>query len=181
MPEADLDEDAWRARLTTFRREKERALLDAPDSPLADADLDVDALAWFPLDPTFRVVARYQPVQTPAEVTLPSTTGPAREYHRTATFGFTLGGEHHVLTGYQHESQQSLFVPFTDETNGDETPPIGRYLDVDPGDADIGDDVVLEFNLANLPFAAYSERYGSTIPPDENRLTVEVRAGERTP
>jgi len=181
MPEPDLDEAAWRERLESFRREKGAFLVDDPASPLADVDDAPTRLNWFPLDLEYRILARYQPVQDPETVTLESTTGPARKYERVATFGFTISGDHHVLTGYRYEGQESIFVPFTDETNGAETPEVGRYLDVDVGDAEIGDDVALEFNLAQLPFAAYSDEYASTKPPEENHVEAPIRAGERLP
>lgn len=181
MPESDLDVDAWRDRLTSFRHEKEAALLDDPNTPLGDPDTAPDGITFYDLDPSFRVVARYQPVQTTEEVALSSTRGPDRKYERAATFGFTLDDDHHVLTGYRAEGQDTIFVPFTDETTGIETPETGRYLDVDPGDAGVGDNVALEFNLAQLPFAAYSENYASTVPPEDNHVPVAIRAGERQP
>lgn len=181
MHEPDFDADAWRERLTSFRRKKEAALFDDPNTPLGDVATAFDGIAYYDLDPAFRVVARYQPVQTTEEVALPSTRGPDRKYERVATFGFTLDGNHNVLTGYRVEGQDTIFVPFTDETTGDETPETGRYLDVDPGDADVGDDVVLEFNLAQLPFAAYSDDYASTKPPEDNHVPAAIRAGERRP
>lgn len=179
MPEVDFDEDAWRDRMESFRREKEEFLLSNPESPLADIETDFEGLRWFSLDPTYRVIARYQPAQSRETVTLSTTKGPARKYERVATFGFTLAGDHHVLTGYRAEAHETLFVPFTDETNGNETPEAGRYLDVDPGDAEIGDDVIIEFNLAQVPYAAYSDHYASTVPPEENHVSAAIRAGER--
>lgn len=181
MAEPDLDEESWRDRIASFRREKEVFLLSNQESPLSDVPTRFDELAWFPLDLEYRVVARFQPAQSRETETLSSTKGPARKYERVATFGFTIDGDHHVLTGYQVEGEDTLFVPFTDETNGNETPEFGRYLDVDTGDAGTGDDVVLEFNLAQVPYAAYSDEYTSTVPPDENHVSVAIRAGERTP
>lgn len=181
MTETDLDEDAWRDRMESFRREKEAFLLSDPDSPLSDVPTRFDKLEWFSLDLEYRIVARFQPVQSRERETISSTKGPARKYERVATFGFTLDGDHHVLNGYQVEGEDTLFVPFTDETNGNETPEFGRYLDVDPGEAEIGDDVVLEFNLAQVPYAAYSDHYASTVPPEENHVAAAIRAGERTP
>lgn len=180
MPESDFDEVAWRERLEAFRREKATHLLEGANSPIADVTGTFE-LSWFPLDPAYRVVARYQPVETVETVALASTTGPDRSFERRATFGFTLRGGHHVLTGYRAEGQSTLFVPFTDETAGEETPAVGRYLDVDPGEAGMGDDVVLEFNLAQVPFAAYSERYVSVVPPARNHVSAAIRAGEREP
>ena len=72
-----------------------------------------------------------------------------------------------------------LFVPFADPTNGDETYHRGRYLDVDAQDAESGDDVVLDFNLAYNPFCAYADTFSCAPPPEENHLDVPIRAGER--
>lgn len=181
MPEAAFDEDAWRDRLETYRREKAVLLLERPDSPLGTATEEIEALEWYPLDPRFRVVSRFQPVHAVEEVSLSRTKGPDRTYERVATFGFTLSSGNHVLTGYRATGQETTFVPFTDETTGDDTPATGRYLDVDTGEADAGDEVVLEFNLAQLPFAAYSDRFASTLPPEENHVGVEIQAGEKRP
>lgn len=181
MAEPDFDEAAWRERVSAFRREKEDYLLRSADSPLADVDHDVASLSWFPLDPSFRVIARYQPARDPESVALSTTKGPDRPYDRVATFGFTVIGDHHVLTGYRATGTETVFVPFSDGTNGERTPSIGRYLDVDPGDADTGDEVVLDFNLAQVPYAAYTSTYASTLPPDENHVRAPIQAGEREP
>jgi uncharacterized protein (DUF1684 family) len=41
---------------------------------------------------------------------------------------------------------------------------------------------VLDFNLAYNPSCAYGKSgYNCPIPPEENRLPVDIRAGERNP
>jgi hypothetical protein len=45
----------------------------------------------------------------------------------------------------------------------------------------VGDDVIVDFNLAYNPSCALSPFYNCPIPPVENRLTVPIRAGEMTP
>jgi uncharacterized protein (DUF1684 family) len=180
-PEADFDEAAWRDRLTDHRREKDEFFAEHPQSPIPPGDRDdFDGLPYFDLDPEYRVVARFSRAQDPDTVKLDSTQGPPAEYERVAVFGFQLGGDHHTLAAFRVEGEDSLFVPFTDETNGDETYGRGRYLDVAvPEDAETGDDVVVDFNLAYSPFCAYSDTFSCALPPEENRVDAPVRAGER--
>jgi uncharacterized protein (DUF1684 family) len=94
-----------------------------------------------------------------------------------------IDGDTLQLTIYQNidlMNQQGyedyLFIPFNDLTNGMETYGGGRYLDVQQGE---GDTLTLDFNKAYNPYCAYNPKYSCPIPPDENKLDVEIRAGEK--
>ena len=75
-----------------------------------------------------------------------------------------------ITPGYEN----SLFVPFTDLTNGKETYGGGRYMDVEIPE---GDSIVLDFNKAYNPYCAYSTNYSCPIPPKENDLPISINAG----
>ena len=75
------------------------------------------------------------------------------------------------------EYKDYLLIPFTDTTNGKETYGGGRYIDFAIPASEM---VTLDFNLAYNPSCAYSSRYSCPIPPRENRLKAEIRAGEKT-
>lgn len=173
MAEPDLDEVAWRERLRAHRSEKRRFVREELGDPAADR------LDFFALDPSLRVVARLQWVHDPDVVSVEMTRGPDAEYEHVATLGFELDGDHRVLAGYRAPNQDGVFVPFTDATSGDETPGMGRYLELDVADVETGSSVALDFNLAYLPFSALDDEYASPRPPERNRLTAPVHAGER--
>lgn len=180
MPPENFDESAWRDRIREHRVEKDAFLADHPQSPIPEGDREgFGGLDYFDLDPAFRVVARFSTVGTPEAVELAATRGPPVEYDRVAVLGFDLDGDHHTLDAFRVEGEDTLFVPFTDETNGDGTYHRGRYLDVAPENAETGDRVVVDFNLAYNPFCAYSDNYSCALPPESNALPVAVRAGER--
>lgn len=174
MAESDLDVAAWRERLSAHREEKRRYVSEDVGLPESGADL-----AFYDLDPEFRVVARLQWVREQETVQLDATRGPPVEYERVATLGFTLDGDHHTLAAYRAPHQDGLFVPFTDETTGDETPNAGRYVELDVEGVEDGENVALDVNLAYLPFCALDESYASPLPPDRNHVPVALRAGER--
>jgi uncharacterized protein (DUF1684 family) len=176
----DFDETDWRERVREFRAEKDDFFASHDQSPIPPADREgFDGLDFFDPDPAFRVTARYSPVADAEPVELETTQGPPAEYTRAAVLGFDLDGDHHTLTAFHVEGEDTLFVPFTDATNGDETYDRGRYLDVDPEDADDGDPIALDFNLAYNPFCAYSEHFSCALAPNDNHVPVAVEAGER--
>ena len=69
-----------------------------------------------------------------------------------------------------------VFVPFRDQTSAKETYGAGRYLDLNRRE---GNEYVVDFNRAYNPFCAYSPYYSCPLPPGENILQVEIRAGEK--
>jgi uncharacterized protein (DUF1684 family) len=111
---------------------------------------------------------------------IPTSTGGRRAHQRVGKLSFTLRGQLLTLTAFVEVGQQDirrLFVPFADLTNGTETYPGGRYLELDRTATGIYD---LDFNRAYHPFCYYNPKYDCPYPPRENRLPLPVRAGERT-
>jgi uncharacterized protein (DUF1684 family) len=78
----------------------------------------------------------------------------------------------------QKEYKKYLFIPFRDLTSGKESYGGGRYIDTE---IPAGETLILDFNRAYNPYCAYSHRYSCPIPPEENTLKVEIRAGEKVP
>ena len=98
---------------------------------------------------------------------------------RIGTLRFTLHGKELTLTAFVDASGsdlKQLFVPFGDLTNGNETYPGGRYLDLERTATGIYD---LDFNRAFNPFCVFNAKYDCPLPPRENRLPAPIRAGER--
>jgi len=69
-----------------------------------------------------------------------------------------------------------LFIPFKDETNGKGTYEGGRYIDAE---ILLGYKMILDFNMAYSPSCAYNEKFVCVLPPRENMLGIEIRAGEK--
>lgn len=77
-----------------------------------------------------------------------------------------------------HGGQDSLFVIFYDETSADETYGGGRYMYVDISDRS---QIKVDFNKAYSPPCAFTNFATCLLPPDENRLPIAIRAGEKDP
>jgi uncharacterized protein (DUF1684 family) len=93
------------------------------------------------------------------------------------TLDFELAGTAQQLVAFGG-NDTGLKVLFTDATSGVTTYPAARILTVT---APEGGSVALDFNrAANLP-CAFTDYATCPVAPAENRLTVAVEAGEKTP
>src|SRR5205823_5576220 len=110
--------------------------------------------------------------------------GNRRRAHRLGRLRFELAGSQAELVALRlvepGVDESAVSILFRDGTTGRETYPVGRYLDPKPMPGR-GDLYVLDFNRAYNPTCAFSPHYNCPIPPLENRLLVEIRAGELDP
>ena len=137
---------------------------------------------WFDPDPAYRVEARLVEDAPPREEMILSTRGNKRRALRLGQLAFTLQGDALRLTALRllepGQGEASVSIFFRDRTTGNESYPVGRYVDAEPLG---GDQYRLDFNRAYNPACAFSPLYNCPIPPRENLLPVAVRAGERDP
>jgi uncharacterized protein len=174
--------DDARRQIEAFRKQKDKFFKDHPDSPLLAEDKETfDGCSYYPVDSNYRVVATLVPDTNPGIFRVQTTTGDFKEYTRIGRLEFTLNGDKHSLTAFMPPADEPMhgnriFVPFRDKTSGKETYGAGRYLDLNKK---AGSEYVLDFNRAYNPFCAYSPYYSCPLPPGENNLPVEVRAGEK--
>ena len=165
------------AALLEYRAAKDDFFKNSPQSPVPpDARASFAGLAYYEPSPDHEFTVPVQATE-PEPVTIGTTTGEERVYHRIATATVTIEGAEVTLALYS-TGHPGLFLPFRDATSGEETYCAGRYLDIEPN----GDGTVtIDFNMAYAPFCAYSEAYSCALPPYENWLDVPIRAGERNP
>ena len=139
------------------------------------------AQRWYPVDPALRIRSRLQPDVRRSAIA--STASADRAVERVGWIPLVIAGvparvaaTHLLEPGY---AADHLDVFFRDGTTGEGSYEVGRYVTVER-DGD-GNDVVVDFNLAYNPSCALSPFYNCPIPPEENRLTIPIRAGEMTP
>ena len=166
-------------QITAWHAEKDRFMRSA-ESPVPEQQRAAfPPLPYFPIDPAYRVPAVLQPAPGSAAVEMPTSTGKRRKMRRVGTLSFTVKGQALSLGAFVEAEQpdmRRLFVPFGDLTNGPETYPGGRYLDLERTASGVYD---LDFNRAYHPFCFFNPAYDCPYPPPESRLKVPIRAGER--
>lgn len=165
-------------------RKKQQEEMKSPTSPLLKKDRrKFKGLNYYPPDLNYRVTAKFVKTENPVLFKMKTTTARLPEYVKYGEVHFTLSGTDYSLEVYQSPDiikregyEDYLFIPFTDETNGNETYEVGRYLEMR---IPTSDDVILDFNLCYNPYCSYNPKYSCPIPPEINHLPVEIPAGEK--
>jgi uncharacterized protein len=169
------------SELEEFRAAKDAFFRDDARSPLTpEQRSSFEGLEYFDEDPALVIRARIETegVDPNERIVMQTTTGDERVYRRAGKVRFEVAGEPAEVTLFSSRDMHELFLPFRDATSGAETYGAGRYLEVDPPD-DEGS-VVVDLNYAYNPYCAYNPEWSCPIPPVENRLSVSIRAGERS-
>lgn len=168
---------AWRDELRASRAAKD-AYLRSAESPLPESDrAHFAGLPYFDPDLRFRVEARFTPATGADTVFVATSAATHAAYIRHGVFAFTIAGKPLRLVCYREPESGALFVPFTDATSNRTTYGGGRYLD--PESTPDGKER-LDFNRAYSPYCAYAPGWVCPLPPAENHLDVEIRAGEKS-
>jgi uncharacterized protein len=166
-----------------FRQIRDKGFRDPALTPLLRADfLNFKGLEYFANDAKFALRAKFEKTADAQFFMMPTTAGTTRKYFKYGVLTFELEGKSLSLNVYRSEVSAArndlLFVPFKDLTNGRETYGAGRYLNLDPP---AGAEVRLDFNFAyNMSCAYGREEFSCTIPPKENFLQIEIKAGEKS-
>lgn len=169
-------------QIAAWHSEKDQFMRESRESPVpAERRAAFPPLPYFPVDPEYRVPASLELAPPNAAVEMPTSTGQRRQMRHVGTLAFTLKGQALSLGAFveaDDTSNRRLFVPFGDLTNGVETYPGGRYLDLERTASGVYD---LDFNRAYHPFCLFNPSYDCPYPPPQSRLKVPIRAGERLP
>jgi len=165
-----------------WRKERDEFFKSHQRSPLTPKEKKVfKGLKYYAFDPNYAFSGEIK--RTILHINNPdyyatflTNKGTNKRYIRYGKFLFQLNGKEYVLGIYKSILSDILFVPFKDRTNGKETYEGGRYIDAEilPGYK-----MVLDFNMAYHPSCAYNEKFICVLPPRENMMEVEIRAGEK--
>jgi len=167
-------------KLKTFREKRDRFFKEDPNSPLEESDRKkFKGLHYYPVDLKFAMTGSIE--QYPVEpksfyAGLPTSKGTEKKYVKYGRFRFNWMGKEYLLQIYRPLGGGELFLPFKDRTSGGETYPNGRYLYIEPMP---GGKVLIDFNRAYNPFCEYNKKYTCTFAPEENRLGIAIRTGEK--
>jgi uncharacterized protein (DUF1684 family) len=172
----DPTPEEYTAQLLQERADKDIFFGTSSDSPIEDKGT-FESLEYFEPDLRYRVKAKLTPYDGgEKEMTVTFTDGTTETYERYKYATFSLDGNEYRLLLVRSEGTVSLL--FKDATSGTETYGGGRYLDFPVADTR-SDLLVIDFNEAYNPYCVYNPSYACPLPPQENTLSVAIRAGEK--
>ncbi len=177
---------AFEDKVAEHRLHQQQLFRDSVHSPLLAKDRkNFTGIDYWSPNARYCVQGVFTKSTHPDTFEMETTTDRRPVYVVYGSVVFELNGRALVLQLYQRlkyaqsaDHSSSLFLPFTDATNGHASYGGGRYLDV-PVPANDGDEMEIDFNLAYNPYCAYNPQYSCPVPPAANRLEVAIKAGAK--
>jgi uncharacterized protein (DUF1684 family) len=152
----------------------------------SEAIKNFQGISTFDFDPAWVLTGTFQ--RAPEDRTVPfehlRDNGLARELAVPGDIHVAIHGKQYNLSAFDDDG--TLLLAFGDLTNSHSDLSVrtyspGRFLSVYwvPGSDSIrGGEVILDFNRAFIPPCGFSDAYNCPLPPQQNRIDVEIRAGE---
>lgn len=161
----------------SHRKERDRIFKQGVTSPLTEEQKACfTGLTYYDYNPSLDIRVEITRFKNPESIIVQTTKDETKEYQRYGEFTFTHSGQQVRLTLYK--APFGFFIPFVDQNAGKETYPAGRYLDPEHID---GNTFHVDFNLVYNPLCAYNNLWNCPVTPEENRIDVSIRAGEKNP
>jgi uncharacterized protein (DUF1684 family) len=142
----------------------------------SEARKNFKGLDYFPIDPKWRVEARFVPFNPPHHVTITNVLGMTSDEIAPGELVFTVDGKEVRLEPILEQGESDYFVIFKDATAGKETYAAARYLYAPPAK---DGKTVIDFNKAYNPPCAFTPFATCPLPPAQNRLPIRIEAGEK--
>jgi uncharacterized protein (DUF1684 family) len=143
----------------------------------ADTRKHFVGLDYFPIDPKWRVEARFEPYNPPKNIPITDITGMTSDNPAPGALVFTVDGKEYRLDPILEQGEKDYFIIFRDTTSRDTTYPAGRYLYASPAGPD--GKVIVDFNKAYNPPCSFTPFATCPLPPLQNRLPIRIEAGEK--
>jgi len=145
--------------------------------PRSDARTHFKGLDYFPVNPAFRVEARFEPYRPPKKIPITNVLGMTSDETSPGALVFTLQGKTFRIDPILEQGETDLFIIFKDATSGKETYGAARYLYAHPPDPN--GRTIVDFNKSYNPPCAFTPFATCPLPPPQNRLPIRIEAGEK--
>ena len=167
--------------LTEFQKELNASFKDVTKSPLAKNDRqNFVSLDFFDFDSSYVVKAVLIPSSKDSIFNMKTNTDRMHSYNKYGKIKFKLNENYYELNVYKDnelitdQTDDELFLPFYDNTNGITTYSGGRYIDLKFSKDSI---IYIDFNKAYNPYCVYNYKFSCPIVPNVNYLALDIRAG----
>ncbi len=159
--------------LKKHRNELDASIVQGDESPIEDRSL-FKGLKYFEADSSLVFSAIFIPET--GETTYEMTDGSKGKATKVGWVSFVKDAKSYRLMLFQEG--KTFFLPFQDTSNGKDTYGGGRYINIEQKNLK-NDVLTIDFNYAHNPYCAYNHSFVCPVPPKENRLDFEIKAGEK--
>ena len=169
------DSSSYVSDVMLRREEFEKYLTYSNDSPIANLK-DFSGIKYFDADKKFIVDATFLAITSSEKGMILMTDSTQSEIEKAGNAAFSIDGKSFTVSVF--DEGEFFLLPFRDLTSGKETYGGGRFINI-PKDKLQDNKIEIDFNNAHNFYCAYNESFICPIPPKENFITVEIRAGEK--
>jgi uncharacterized protein (DUF1684 family) len=161
-----------------FRMYKNNQFKTDPQSPILNRTL-FRQLNYFEVNTDFKVEGILKEFDFPTYLILHANENAPTTYEKIGVLEFTLLGNTYKLGAFigPGENKKRIFIPFKDLTSGKSTYGAGRFLYAIKKESE--NVYIIDFNYAHNPYCAYNSNFSCPLPPKENFINLEVKAGEK--
>ncbi|MFO7800095.1 MAG: DUF1684 domain-containing protein [Rhodohalobacter sp.] len=145
------------------------------DNPKVDAFTGFER---YPLNPEWHLKAKFIPAEDGETISVVNILGQLVDTPTPGTIEFIKNGELFTLDALEGTDQ--MFLIAGDLTNQTETYQAGRYIYIDYPEEG-SDYTIIDFNKIYNPPCSYNLFTTCQLPPMQNRLDLEITAGEKRP
>lgn len=135
-------------------------------------------IPYFPIDPAFRVQARFTAHPPGSKIDIINILGMVEPMDNPGTVTFDKDGKTFTLEAVD-EGDHQLFLVYADRTSGHESYAAARFLYAQYPDAQ--GNTIVDFNKGYNPPCAFTAYSTCPMPPLQNRLDLAITAGEKKP
>ncbi len=135
-------------------------------------------MKWYPVDPSWRVQAKFVPWDKPHKVTFDTAAGVKEQDESPGYVSFERGGKEYRLEPVVEDNELSFVM--RDQTSGKTTYGASRFLyaAMPKNGVKQRGTVELDFNKAENPPCVFTDFATCPLPLPQNRLPLAVTAGE---
>ena len=147
----------------------------------APARKELASLQYYPIDTAWRFEAAFEPYNPPKKIPITNVLGMVEDADFVGTLAFKRNGTEYRLDVQEeiNDGKKEFFLMFGDETNKQYTYASGRFIYT--ASPDKNGNVILDFNKAYSPPCAFTSYATCPLPPKQNKLPIQVTAGEKRP
>jgi uncharacterized protein (DUF1684 family) len=136
-------------------------------------------LKWYPVDPSWRIQAKFVPWDKPRKVTFDTAVGLKEQDESPGYVSFERNGKEYRLEPVVDGNE--LWFVMRDLTSGKTTYGASRFLyaAMPKNGLKQSGTVEIDFNKAENPPCVFTDFATCPLPPPQNRLPLAITAGER--
>ncbi|MGE5805253.1 MAG: DUF1684 domain-containing protein [Ignavibacteria bacterium] len=176
------EEKNYIEKVEKYRAEKDQYMKNDPGSPFNfKGKIDFEPLKYYDPDPQLVFKSRLFVYDKKDTVKVFGTKGEERTSVRFGFVKLNYKNKKYKLNVYKStagDGDEYYSIWFTDNTTGNQTYGVGRYLDFELN-PDSNFVYTIDFNLTYNPYCAYSPKYSCAVPTKEDHIDLAVEAGEK--